>query len=197
VLYGLDKTAARKITDGVPVVIADGALDVEAVKRSGADVVPLAACGTALTTFHLDALRALTPGLTVIEALDGDEAGQAAAVRLWDMLTDTEAEAAGSADMGDGDPADYIMQGRGADLAYTIERPKPLVNVVIKARAAECDLTTVEGRIQALRRAVEPAGRLSPHAAAAALIGAAHATDSDVSEAIAEGIAQARAAAAR
>src|SRR5690606_39644660 len=52
-LYGIDPAAVRRIQAGARVVFVEGALDVEAIRRTGSPVVPLSGCGTALTVTHL------------------------------------------------------------------------------------------------------------------------------------------------
>lgn len=162
-LYGLDIAAERRIRAGARVAFAEGALDVEAIRRTGADVVPLSGCGTAITTTHLDQLRATHPGAVALAvfAFDADTAGRAAAVRSWDLLTDDEAGVASALVLPDGtDPAQLVQNGHGQALADRLNQPQSLASVVVDAALDRHNLETVEGRVNALRAAAALVARL-------------------------------------
>jgi len=162
-LYGIDPAAVRRIQAGARVVFVEGALDVEAIRRTGSPVVPLSGCGTALTATHLERVRAIHPGAVALAvfAFDADAAGQAAAVRAWDLLTDDEAGTAGALVLPDGtDPAQLVQDGHGLALAERLAHPQTLVSVVVDAVLARHDLTTVEGRVNALRAAATLVARV-------------------------------------
>ena len=162
-LYGLDPAAVRRIQAGARVVFVEGALDVEAIRRTGSPVVPLSGCGTALTATHLERVRAIHADAAALAvfAFDADPAGQAAAVRAWDLLTDDEAGTAGALVLPDGtDPAQLIQDGHGQALAGRLAQPQSLVSVVVDAVLARHDLTTVEGRVNALRVAAALVARI-------------------------------------
>jgi DNA primase catalytic core len=162
-LFGLDPAAVRRIRAGARVVFAEGALDVEAVRRTGAAVVPLSGCGTAITATHLDQLRAIHPSAVALAvfAFDADTAGRAAAVRSWDLLTNDEAGAAGALVLPDGtDPAQLVQDGHGQALAARLDQPQSLASVVVDAILARHNLETVEGRVNALRAAAMLVARI-------------------------------------
>lgn len=163
-LYGIDPAAGRRIQAGARVVFVEGALDVEAIRRTGSPVVPLSGCGTALTATHLERVRAIHSGAVALAvfAFDADAAGQAAAVRAWDLLTDDEAGTAGALVLPDGtDPAQLIQDGRGQALAERLAQPQSLVSVVVDVVLARHDLTTVEGRVNAVRAAAALVARIA------------------------------------
>ncbi len=162
-LYGIDPAAVRRIQAGARAVFVEGALDVEAIRRTGSPVVPLSGCGTALTATHLERVRAIHSGAVALAvfAFDADAAGQAAAVRAWDLLTDDEAGTAGALVLPDGtDPAQLIQDGHGQALAERLAQPQSLVSVVVDVVLARHDLTTVEGRVNALRAAAALVARI-------------------------------------
>jgi DNA primase len=145
-------------------VFVEGALDAEAIRRTGSPVVPLSGCGTALTATHLERARTVHAGAVALAvfAFDADPAGQAAAVRAWDLLTDDEAGTAGALVLPDGtDPAQLIQDGHGQTLAERLAHPQSLVSVVVDAVLTRHDLTTVEGRVNALRAAAALVARIA------------------------------------
>lgn len=154
VLYGLDGDARARLVDGATPVLVEGAMDHAAFMTLGADIVPLAPLGTSVTQAQLDALRALTPGglASLVVALDPDNAGRKAAVRVWSMLDPAEAATARAVELPDGlDPADLVKSGRGSELHEALNATRPLVQVVIDQVLAQAKLEHVEGRIGALR----------------------------------------------
>ncbi|WP_278236921.1 toprim domain-containing protein [Isoptericola sp. AK164] len=148
-LYGLDAKTTQRLRRGATPVLVEGALDAEAVRRTGADLVPLAACGTAITTGHLEALRAIDPDSVgrLILATDADTAGQRATCRLVGLLTPDEVATVRVAELEpDTDPADLIQQGRRTDLrAALVHQARTLAEVAIDATLASYDLTSIEG----------------------------------------------------
>ncbi|WP_454044665.1 toprim domain-containing protein [Cellulosimicrobium sp. Marseille-Q8652] len=163
-LYGLDPAAVRRIQAGARVVFVEGALDVEAIRRTGSVVVPVSGCGTALTATHLVQLRAIQESAVALGvfAFDADDAGRAAAARVWDLLTDDEAGTAGALVLPDGtDPAQLVQDSHGQALAERLSRPQALASVVVDSVLARHDLTIPEGRIAGLRAAAARVARIS------------------------------------
>lgn len=153
-LYGIDPAAVRRIRAGARVALAEGALDVEAIRRTGADVVPLSGCGTAITTTHLDQLRVTHPSAVgrLVVTLDSDQAGQAGAARVWAMMSPAEQASAQAARLHPGaDPADYLRCGRRQDLTAALTRTCDLTQVVVDQHLAAADLEHIEGRVAAVR----------------------------------------------
>ena len=154
VLYGLDRDAVRRLTQGASLVPVEGALDAEAVSRAGQDYVPAAPLGTAWTAAHLRMLRDIEPGVLerMITATDADGPGMKSAARLWEMLTPREAGLASAAVLPAGmDPADLIQRGQQGELRAALYAAGPLTNAVVDERLTEYKLDHVEGRIAAVR----------------------------------------------
>ncbi|MCL2788056.1 MAG: bifunctional DNA primase/polymerase [Micrococcales bacterium] len=115
---------------GVPVLV-EGPFDVlavEAAARAGgrADIVPLAASGTAWTGQHVALIRQAArcgPSgrpLRVVFALDGDDAGQAAILKAAEHLTPTEQGLARVVELAsDADPAS-VLEGDGPDVVLDL-----------------------------------------------------------------------------
>lgn len=154
VLYGLDAPAVRALAAGARPVLVEGALDVEAARRVGGNLVPIAACGTAITPEQLDLLRSIEPGAVgrLVVALDSDHAGQRAAARVWAMMPPAEQATAQAARLHPGaDPADYLRCGRRQDLTIALTGTHDLTQVVVDQHLAAADLEHIEGRVAAVR----------------------------------------------
>ena len=83
-------------------------------------------------------------------------------MRAFDLLTDDEAGTAGALALPDGaDPAQLVQDGHGQALAERLSQPQSLVSVVVDAVLARHDLTTVEGRVNAVRAAAALVARIS------------------------------------
>lgn len=161
-LYGLDPAARTAIANGAPVALLEGAAAVEAVRASGADVVPLAPCGTAVTAAQLEQLRDLRPDAvaSMIVGFDSDTAGQRAAARLWDMLPAEEAAQARAAAFGRKDPGDLVAEGRHGDVLDALSRARPLTHAAIDVGLSRFDLDTAEGRVEGMRTVLGAIDRL-------------------------------------
>lgn len=86
-LAGLDEDAIAKLRAGWKPALAEGPFDVAAIAASGARVVPLAPCGTAITADQLALIASITGTLDGLWcAFDQDNAGRKAAARLHDLL---------------------------------------------------------------------------------------------------------------
>ena len=161
-LYGLDPAARAAIANGAKVALLEGAADVEAVRASSADVVPLAPCGTAVTAAQLEQLRELRPDAvaSMIVGFDSDSAGQRAAARLWDMLPTEEAAQARAAAFGRKDPGDLVAEGRHGDVLDALSRARPLTDAAIDVGLSRFDLDTAEGRVEGMRTVLGAIDRL-------------------------------------
>lgn len=133
-LYGLVDEAGR-IAAGTPPILVEGPLDRWALHHAGdriPQVAPIAPCGTAITSEHLQSLANLTNGPLLV-ALDGDEAGRSAALRLWDTARAAIPQRSihlvqlphGS------DPAQLVQRGRYSTLAAAIGDAQPLAQVAL------------------------------------------------------------------
>lgn len=165
-LLGLDTSAAARLRAGARPVFVEGAFDVAAINALGnPDLVPLAPCGTALTTVQLDLVRSLCPGTMMpIFAFDADRAGQAAALRAWSHLTDAEANTATHAILPTGaDPASVLTDYSPEHLAVGLDASQLLAEALIDQLLPEVD-ATLTTRIAALRAAAQITARLDQDA---------------------------------
>jgi DNA primase len=159
VLFGLDR-ARREMDEEHPAVIVEGYTDVIAMHQAGVKTA-VATCGTALGEGHVDLLRRFTE--RIVLAFDSDEAGSKAALRSDDMESPFRLDLdLRVAVMPDGlDPADLYQEGRGAELAVTVEKARPLLEHRIESEVAHHDLTGPEGRARALHAAAAQVRRVN------------------------------------
>ena len=127
-LYGLDDEAKQQLATGLPLVLVEGPMDVAAIRASGVPVVPVAACGTAITPNHLAALHQAAGGLDgLLIGLDNDNAGQASAAKIFaEQLGDYATTARRVTWPGAKDPGELIEQHRPKDIHIALETTEPL-----------------------------------------------------------------------
>lgn len=173
-LLGLDPAAITRLAAGARPVLVEGPTDHAALqlaaadlaKRTGIEIVAVAACGTGITKQHLQALRDATGrGLTdLIVALDPDTAGRTAAARVWDMLTPDEAAQARALDLPTGtDPAQAAIDAPDT-LATALAETIPLSWFAMEPNLHLIrDLDHFERQIPLLRALVDHLhGRIEP-----------------------------------
>ncbi len=157
VLFGID-LAKRDIAKGHQAVVVEGYTDVMAMHLAGVSTA-VASCGTAFGDEHLAMLRRLMMDDNffrgeLIYVFDGDEAGQAAALKAFAG----EQHLAGQsfvAVAADGmDPCDLRLASGDGALRDLVARRTPLFEFAIRATLTEVDLDNAEGRVAALRRCV-------------------------------------------
>ncbi|WP_240930641.1 AAA family ATPase [Isoptericola sp. BMS4] len=168
-LYGLTPEARHRLTAGATPVLVEGPMDAAAIDAIGRDdLVPLAACGTAVTANHLAAIAHEAGSLdALIVAFDADAAGQAAAARLWSLLGPREAGPVRQATWsGAKDPGELVQLGKTEALAQSLAHPRPLALALVEHLAASAIAPeTIEGRVFLLRAvAAEAAPTLNPEA---------------------------------
>jgi DNA primase len=149
VLYALNWAKADVVAQG-EAVVCEGYTDVLAFFAAG---VPraVATCGTALGEEHLKILRKFAG--TVVLAYDADDAGQAAAERVYQWESQYEVRLA-VADLPPGqDPAD-VGRHDPAALAASVAGARPFLQFRIDRLLAAADLASVEGRAAAGEAAV-------------------------------------------
>jgi DNA primase len=145
VLYHLDraKDALRRSDFAI---LVEGYMDAIAVARAGISNV-VASCGTALAEPQIKLLSRFTH--RVIVNYDPDTAGQTATERSISLLLEQDFEVRVLALPGKADPDKFIReQGKDAYIKLLKESP-PYVDYLI-ARARRMDLTTGEGKRNAL-----------------------------------------------
>jgi DNA primase len=156
VLYGLD-VARTPISKKSQAVVVEGYTDVMAAHLSGVDTA-VASCGTAFGDDHARLLRRLMGNHDafhgeVIFTFDGDEAGQAAALKVFagdqNFVTQTYVaiEPTGL------DPCDLRLQRGEAAVRELVARRVPLYRFVMNNVLKQHDLERADGRLAALRAA--------------------------------------------
>ena len=155
VLYGLD-LAKKSITRDHRVVVVEGYTDVMACHLAGVTTA-IATCGTAFGSDHISVLRRVmgddSSSGEVIFTFDPDAAGQKAALRAFGDEKRFAAQTYVAVAPDGLDPCDLRL-ARGDNAVRTLVDTKaPMFEFVIDQRLAGFDLSTVEGRVGALRSA--------------------------------------------
>jgi DNA primase len=145
VLYHLDR-AKEALRRQDYAILVEGYMDAIAVARAGISNV-VASCGTSLAEPQIKLLSRFTR--RVIVNYDPDAAGQAATERSISLLLERDFEVRVLALPGKADPDKFIRE-QGAD-AYIqlLKQAPPYVDYLI-ARARQMDLSTAEGKRQAV-----------------------------------------------
>ncbi len=163
VLFGLDH-AKKNIAKGHQVVVVEGYTDVMAMHCAGVTTA-VASCGTAFGDDHLSLIRRLMMDDSyyrgeVIYTFDGDEAGQAAAMKAFEG----EQAIAGQTFVAiapDGmDPCELRQQQGEPAVRDLVARRIPMFEFAIKTVLRKHDLDTAEGRVAALRETVPVVARI-------------------------------------
>lgn len=174
VLYGLD-LAKSAIRQERQVVVVEGYTDVMACHLAGVTTA-VATCGTAFGEEHVKIVRRLMgdtgsaqikvggSGARVIFTFDGDEAGQNAALKSFQLEQSFLAQTYVAVDPDGLDPCELRQRNGDAAVAQLIERRVPLFEFVIKTALAAHDLNVPEGRVAALRAAAPVAAKIRDHA---------------------------------
>lgn len=170
VLYGIDLAKGAIRTDRTAVVV-EGYTDVMACHLAGVRNA-VATCGTAFGEDHVKIVRRLMGDMggaqvkvggmraKVIFTFDGDEAGQNAALKSFNLDQQFLAQTFVAVDPDGLDPCD-LRQLRGDEAVRALlEARVPLFEFVIKTTLAGHDLNTPEGRVTALRAAAPVVARL-------------------------------------
>lgn len=162
VLYGLSESRAGMAATG-EVLVCEGYTDVLALHQSGITNA-VATCGTAVGAEHFRVLARYAN--RVVLAFDNDQAGVKAAERAAAEAATVDDEATGSArfhlrvlglDEGT-DPADLVQQQGPEALHAAVAAAEPVTGFLVDAEVARADLSTDEGRAEALRAAVRRLG---------------------------------------
>ena len=157
VLYGLD-LAKRDIARGDPrrVVVVEGYTDVMACHLAGLTTA-VATCGTAFGTEHIKVLRRVmgddNASGEVVFTFDGDEAGQKAALRAFTEDDRFNAQTFVAVAPEGMDPCDLRLRKGDSAVRGLMDAKVPMFEFAIDRKLAGFDLSTVEGRVGALRAA--------------------------------------------
>lgn len=163
VLYGLD-LARQQIGKKSQAVVVEGYTDVMAAHLSGVDTA-VASCGTAFGDDHARLLQRLMGNHDVfngevIFTFDGDQAGQNAALKVFNgdksFITQTYVaiEPTGL------DPCDLRLQHGDAAVRELVARRIPLYQFVMRNVLDQHDLERADGRLAALRQAAPLIGNI-------------------------------------
>ena len=163
VLYGLD-LAKQSIRSERTTVVVEGYTDVMACHLAGVTNA-VATCGTAFGADHVKVVRRLMgdtggpqtkvgeTGAKVVFTFDGDEAGQNAALKSFQLDQQFLAQTFVAVDPDGKDPCDLRQAGGDAAVTELMGRRVPLFEFVIRSSLGSHDLETAEGRVAALRAA--------------------------------------------
>jgi DNA primase len=153
VLYGAD-LAKREIAQRRQAVIVEGYTDVMACHLAGV-ATAVATSGTSFGDGHIRILRRLLMDASefrgeVIFTFDGDAAGQRAARRAFDWEDKFATQTFVSVQRDGLDPCDLRLARGNAAVRDLIARRVPLYEFAVRAKLAEFDLETIEGRLAGL-----------------------------------------------
>lgn len=155
VLYGLD-LAKKDISRSHRVVVVEGYTDVMACHLAGVTTA-IATCGTAFGSDHITVLRRVmgddNAAGEVIFTFDPDAAGQKAALRAFGDEKRFAAQTYVAVAPEGLDPCDLRLQRGESAVRQLIDTKAPMFEFVIDQRLTGFDLSTVEGRVGALRTA--------------------------------------------
>jgi DNA primase len=163
VLYGIDQ-AKREIAKQGRAVIVEGYTDVMACHVAGVPTA-VATCGTAFGNEHVGVLRRLlmdtdTFAGEIIFTFDGDAAGQKAALRAFDSDQRFVGRTFIAVSPDNLDPCDLRLTKGDAAVRDLVARREPLVNFALRHVLSGYDLDTVDGRVEAMRRAAPLVAKL-------------------------------------
>ncbi len=163
VLYGID-VAKREIAKQHRAVIVEGYTDVMACHLAGVSTA-VATCGTAFGSDHVGVLRRLLMDTDafngeIIFTFDGDEAGRQAALRAFESDQRFLGRTFIAISPDNLDPCDLRLQKGDAAVRDLVARREPLVDFALRQVLSRYDLDTVDGQVEAMRRAAPLVARL-------------------------------------
>ncbi|RZS89698.1 DNA primase [Motilibacter rhizosphaerae] len=163
VLYGLD-LARREIAKGHQAVVVEGYTDVMAAHLSGVPTA-VATCGTAFGEEHARVLRRLLldDGEVrgeVVFTFDGDEAGQRAALRAFELEEQFSSQTFVAVEPDGLDPCDVRLRKGPEAVRELVRRRVPLFEFAIRSAVGRYDLDTAEGRVAAARAGMDVVRRI-------------------------------------
>ncbi|MGW1059970.1 DNA primase [Micromonospora rubida] len=163
VLYGIDQ-AKREIAKQGKVVVVEGYTDVMACHLAGVPTA-VATCGTAFGSDHIGVLRRLlldTDDVAgeVIFTFDGDAAGQKAALRAFEDDQRFVGRTFIAVSPDNMDPCDLRLAKGDLAVRDLVARREPLVDFALRHLINRFDLDTVDGRVEAMRRAAPLVAKL-------------------------------------
>ena len=163
VLYGIDH-AKREIAKQGRAVIVEGYTDVMACHLAGVKTA-VATCGTSFGADHIGVLRRLlmdtdaSPG-EIIFTFDGDAAGQKAALRAFEEDQRFVGRTFIAVSPDNMDPCELRLAKGDLAVRDLVARREPLVDFALRQMLTRFDLDTVDGRVEAMRRAAPLVAKL-------------------------------------
>jgi DNA primase len=156
VLYGIDH-AKREIAKQGRAVIVEGYTDVMACHEAGVPTA-VATCGTAFGADHIGVLRRLLMDSDsfageIIFTFDGDAAGQKAALRAFEEDQRFVGRTFIAVSPDNMDPCELRLAKGDMAVRDLVAGREPLVDFALRQTLARFDLDTVEGRVEAMRKA--------------------------------------------
>jgi DNA primase len=153
VLYGLDK-ARLEIGRRAQAVVVEGYTDVMACHLAGVPTA-VATCGTSLTGDHISMLRRLLMDQDefrgeVVFTFDGDNAGQRAALKVFEEDARFVTQTFVAVEPSGMDPCELRLAKGDAAVRDLVARRVPLFEFKLRAELDRFDLETAEGRVRAL-----------------------------------------------
>ncbi|HEX3682133.1 MAG TPA: MobF family relaxase [Bryobacteraceae bacterium] len=156
VLYNLHRASPEAGKKG-RVVLVEGYMDAIAAHSAGVHNV-VATCGTALSEQQRDGIKRCAS--EVVLDLDGDEAGRTAAQKHAGALLEHGLNVR-ALDL-PGDPAEFISEHGPKAYRDKIKGVGPLVEWLTARASQKYDITTVEGKVDALHCVIETLERITP-----------------------------------
>ncbi|WP_432547425.1 DNA primase [Kineococcus sp. SYSU DK004] len=151
-LYGLD-LAKRDISRRHQVVVVEGYTDVMACHVAGVTTA-VATCGTAFGEEHARVVRRMlgadAGGAEVVFTFDGDEAGQKAALRAFELDQRFSAQTYVAVEPSGQDPCDLRLSSGDAAVEALVASRVPLFEFAIRSTLRRFDLDSDEGRLAAV-----------------------------------------------
>ncbi|MEQ4303662.1 DNA primase [Plantactinospora sp. B6F1] len=163
VLYGISQ-AKREIARQGRAVIVEGYTDVMACHLAGVPTA-VATCGTAFGADHISVLRRLlmdTDAVAgeIIFTFDGDAAGQKAALRAFEDDQRFVGRTFIAISPDNMDPCELRLAKGDLAVRDLVARREPLVDFALRQVLRRYDLDTVDGRVEAMRRAAPLVAKL-------------------------------------
>jgi DNA primase len=163
VLYGAD-LAKREIAHRRQAVIVEGYTDVMACHLAGVPTA-VATCGTSFGDGHVKVLRRLLMDADqfrgeVVFTFDGDEAGQRAVLRAFDLEERFVTQTFVAVQQDGLDPCDLRCKHGDGAVRDLVARRVPVFEFAIRSELAKHNLETNEGRLAALDAAARIIGRI-------------------------------------
>jgi DNA primase len=163
VLYGIEH-AKREIARQGRAVIVEGYTDVMACHLAGVKTA-VATCGTSFGADHIGVLRRLLMDTDafageIIFTFDGDAAGQKAALRAFEEDQRFVGRTFIAVSPDNMDPCELRLAKGDLAVRDLVARREPLVDFALRHVLSRYDLDTVDGRVEAMRRAAPLVAKL-------------------------------------